>query len=107
VNAPSRTHRRVDFVQRGGRVSQYGATVRGKAYAGAVALKDRHAQRRLQRGDLAGHRGLRIAQGGRGGGERATFGHLSKHPHTGHRQIHDYYAYHMCRTVVSVMPQAA
>jgi hypothetical protein len=76
--------RRVDLVERERGVPQHRPAGRGELHAGPVPAEDRPAQRRLQPGDLPGHRGLGVAQRGRGGGERTPLGHLTEHPHAGH-----------------------
>lgn len=98
--------RRVDLVERDCGVPEYCPASRGELHAGPVSPEDRLAQCRLQGRDLPGHRRLGVAQRGSGSRERTALGHLAEHPHPGHRQIHDQYAYHMCKLFLFGMGSA-
>jgi hypothetical protein len=101
------SQRRVDLVERERGVPENRPARRRQLHPGPVPPEDRPAQRRFQRRDLPGHRGLGVAQRGRGGRERTALGHLAEHPHPDHRRIHDQYAYHVCEVFLFGMVCAA
>ncbi len=75
--------RRVDLVHHDGRPAQDDPAGRGEPYAVAAPFEQFGARSAFDRGDLAGHRGLGVAQRGGGRGEGSLLGDRAEDPQRG------------------------
>ncbi len=97
---------RVDLVQHPDGPPQDDPPGSGQPHPLPALFPQLHARRPFQGGDLPRHRGLRVAQRDRGGGEPALLGDRAEDPQGGQRdvpEVHDVHAYQVCPTVVGLM----